>query len=202
MTPQKRTALVKATIKAAKRGEAYRNWYSDARDMIDYWAAQYGFGHASKELIAAVISATSPRVSVKRNLSLSRKVLDDYAACGLLANAMMGNHGIMESTHKVTAQVLRAHKAGGCPISAIRGLKTLAFASALAGNDRAVVLDVWMSRHFRCDQAEFKKPKAYAEYADVVTRAAAALGWTPCQVQAAVWADAIVQYGRVSIPTF
>ena len=70
--------------------------------------------------------------------------------------------------------------------SALKGQKTNAFAKAIAGNEDAVVIDVWMLRALGIEK---KTPtqSQYKEMADAVTAVAVKHGMTPRAMQALIW---------------
>jgi hypothetical protein len=69
---------------------------------------------------------------------------------------------------------------------ALKGQKTNAFAKAIAGNEDAVVIDVWMLRALGIE----KKTPTQGQYkvmADAVTTVATKYGMTPRAMQALIW---------------
>jgi hypothetical protein len=69
---------------------------------------------------------------------------------------------------------------------ALNGQKTNAFAKAIAGDENAVVIDVWMLRAVGIE----KKSPTQAQYkvlADAVTATANMYGMTPRSMQALIW---------------
>jgi thermostable 8-oxoguanine DNA glycosylase len=70
--------------------------------------------------------------------------------------------------------------------SALKGLKTNAFAKAIAGDEQAVVIDVWM---LRAVGIEKKTPNQtlYFELAEAVKKTAFDFGMTPRAMQALIW---------------
>jgi hypothetical protein len=70
--------------------------------------------------------------------------------------------------------------------SALKGMKTNAFAKAIAGDEQAVVIDVWM---LRAVGIEKKTPSqsGYAELVSAVKSAAFSVGMTPRSAQALIW---------------
>jgi thermostable 8-oxoguanine DNA glycosylase len=70
--------------------------------------------------------------------------------------------------------------------SALNGLKTNSFAKAIAGDENAVVIDVWM---LRAVGIEKKTPSqsGYKELAKAVTTVATKYGMTPRSMQALIW---------------
>jgi hypothetical protein len=69
---------------------------------------------------------------------------------------------------------------------ALKGLKTNAFAKAIAGDEQAVVIDVWM---LRAVGIEKKTPNQtlYFELAEAVKKTAFDFGMTPRAMQALIW---------------
>jgi hypothetical protein len=69
---------------------------------------------------------------------------------------------------------------------ALRGLKTNAFAKAIAGDENAVVIDVWMCRAVGAD---FDSPNQtqYIEMARAVKNVANKYSLTPRTAQALIW---------------
>jgi hypothetical protein len=69
---------------------------------------------------------------------------------------------------------------------ALNGQKTNAFAKAIAGDENAVVIDVWM---LRAVGIEKKSPSQslYNELAKAVTATATMYGMTPRSMQALIW---------------
>jgi hypothetical protein len=69
---------------------------------------------------------------------------------------------------------------------ALKGLKTNAFAKAIAGDENAVVIDVWM---LRAVGIEKKTPNQtqYKQLADAVAKVAFDNGMTPRATQALIW---------------
>ena len=69
---------------------------------------------------------------------------------------------------------------------ALRGLKTNAFARAIAGDTDAVVIDVWMMRAAGMDNDSPTKGQ-YREISDAVRIVTAEFGITPRTAQALIW---------------
>jgi hypothetical protein len=69
---------------------------------------------------------------------------------------------------------------------ALKGLKTNAFARAIAGDEQAVVIDVWM---LRAVGIEKKTPNQsqYNDLANAVKKVAFDYGMTPRAMQALIW---------------
>jgi hypothetical protein len=69
---------------------------------------------------------------------------------------------------------------------ALKGLKTNAFARAIAGDTDAVVIDVWMMRAAGMETDSPNKTQ-YNAIADSVREVAAEFGITPRTAQALIW---------------
>jgi thermostable 8-oxoguanine DNA glycosylase len=82
--------------------------------------------------------------------------------------------------------MLMANNAIAFGYDALKGMKTNAFARAIAGDENAVVIDVWM---LRAVGIEKKTPNQtqYKELANAVTKVANEFGMTPRAMQALIW---------------
>ena len=149
----------------ALAGEDHRHWYTKAYAKIERVCGAHGW---NVERFIAILAITSPRVPVSRNWALTLAYMADGSTNGMLPNVIAG---------------LAHYEKGG----EIRGRKTGAFARALLGDTRAIVLDVWISRALRVPQKEFTGPR-YDSHAARIARLAKRLGWTPVETQAALWA--------------
>jgi hypothetical protein len=69
---------------------------------------------------------------------------------------------------------------------ALKGLKTNAFARAIAGDTNAVVIDVWMMRAAGMETDSPNKSQ-YAMLSDAVVSVAQQFGITPRTAQALIW---------------
>ena len=69
---------------------------------------------------------------------------------------------------------------------ALNGMKTNAYAKAIAGDENAVVIDVWMLRAVGIEKKSPTKNQ-YNEMAEAVTKVAIELGLTPRTTQALIW---------------
>jgi hypothetical protein len=149
----------------ALAGAHGRDWYGDTRDAVVELA---GVLHVTPEYLAGVLAITSPRVHVVRNITLTVA----YISRGSLEGTLPG----------VQAALAHFEDTGE-----IRGPKTSAFARALMGDGDAIVLDVWMARALNVDQARLGGVTVRREAERRVRRVARRLGWTPAEVQAAIW---------------
>jgi hypothetical protein len=120
------------------------------------------------ENAAAIVSAFSPRnlwsVNVRQALAFSRNETVKGLPNNLRMAVAAADHGF----------------------DALRGPKTNAFARAIAGDDSAVVVDVWMCRAANIGTDSPNKTQ-YAFISDAVIDAAALFGMTPRTAQALIW---------------
>lgn len=153
---------------------AAREWYADARTFAE--SLQSIRPDWSLQVAASVVSAFSPRVTWAHNK----------------AKALQYAQGI-------TPKGLRSHvdAADRCTVegfNGLRGPKTNAFARAIAGDDNAVVVDVWMCRAAGLTKADGtpKDAPTAVEYRAIAS-AIRAIGGTPtvnmwpATLQALLW---------------
>ena len=155
--------------------QAAEQWYSEA-GMFAQSLPRHDWSFATA---CSVVSAFSPRVTWAQN---KRKAMD-YA------------HGIMPKG-------LRSHVAAAdrCVVdgfNGLRGLKTNAFARAIAGDGNAVVVDVWMCRAAGLVWGDKSKKAGmlkdapnkgeYQAIADAVRTVAAEYSMSPAIMQAMIW---------------
>jgi len=69
---------------------------------------------------------------------------------------------------------------------ALKGPKTNAFARAIAGDENAVVVDVWMMRAAGCENDSPNK-KQYSEVSQAISDIAERFAMTPRACQALIW---------------
>jgi hypothetical protein len=154
-------------IKQATFGqvETASKWYVDAERIAEQVAKNLG---TTLDVGASVVSAFSPRerwsVNVARAIAFS---LGEEVTC-LKNNIVMANNALTMG------------------FNALKGMKTNAFAKAIAGNEQAVVIDVWM---LRAVGIEKKTPNQtqYNELVNAVKAAAFEVGMTPRSAQALIW---------------
>jgi hypothetical protein len=70
---------------------------------------------------------------------------------------------------------------------ALNGQKTNAFARAIAGDNQAVVIDVWMIRAAHLDASKSVNKTQYNTLSDSVRKVAKEFGITPRTAQALIW---------------
>lgn len=140
------------------------NWYSEATQSIKAWCLEHGVDFAQA---CNVLAITSPRVQVKRNVSLTKAYLLTGSTSGLM-------QGVIKA--------LQHYESTG----EIRGNKTSAFARALQGDQDAVVLDTWMAKWFAIPQRVFRTG-LYQVFEQQVRDYASERGLTPASAQAEIW---------------
>jgi hypothetical protein len=161
------SAIYSGLVKNATFGQVEQasKWYVDAERVAEKVAENLG---TTLEVGATVVSAFSPRerwsVNVARAIAFS---LGQEVTC-LKNNLVMANNAL------------------SLGFSALKGAKTNAFAKAIAGDEQAVVIDVWM---LRAVGIEKKTPtlNQYRELVDAVKKTAFDFGMTPRAMQALIW---------------
>lgn len=156
----------------ARAGLDGADWYVDTTAAIRSAASRYD---VSAEVLADVLSITSPRVTVKRSVTLTAQYLRDGSTAGVMRSVRV---------------VLERYESADRSRSAIRGPKTAAFAANLSGDYRPVVLDTHMAYALGVEQ-KFFAGRRYEAAADVVRAVAAELGLTPAAAQAAIWVGVV-----------
>ena len=145
--------------------EQASKWYVDAEKVAHEVARNLDI---SLEKGASVISAFSPRERWTTNVAKAVAYSLGQDVVGLPNNLKMANAALTLG------------------FKALNGLKTNSFAKAIAGDENAVVIDVWM---LRAVGIEKKTPNQtqYKEMADAVAKVANELGMTPRATQALIW---------------
>jgi hypothetical protein len=140
-------------------------WYRDGEDLCHDLAR---IGDTTLEVAAAVVGALSARERWSSNVSKAYAFFYGRPIRGLSNNLHSAN----------MATVLG--------FDALNGQKTNAFARALAGDDEAIVIDVWMMR-----AAGFTKDSPnktdYAEISEAIQNIAKSKGLSPRTTQALIW---------------
>jgi hypothetical protein len=145
--------------------EEASKWYVDAERIAEQVASNLD---VTLEIGATIVSAFSPRerwsVNVARAISFS---LGEKVTC-LKNNLVMANNAFTLG------------------FDALKGMKTNAFARAIAGDEQAVVIDVWMLRALGIEK-KTPSQSQYREMAKAVTTVAMQHGMTPRAMQALIW---------------
>lgn len=148
-------------------------WYERAESTMEAMQARYGVDRATA---AGVTAALSPRVRWATNLVAAERVIR-AAQLGMRAPSV----GTRANVRKAWAIAN-----GADPDAVLGGPKVTAFYANLSGDHDRVTVDVWAARAAGADP-ERLTDKRRRELRDAYTRAAAARGVTPRQLQAAVW---------------
>jgi hypothetical protein len=163
-------AMLSATFGQVEKASV---WYRDAEEVAEEVARNLD---TTLEVGASVVSAFSPRERWSTNVSKAIAYSLGGRPKGLQNNLTMAD---------------RALEMG---FDALRGLKTNAFARAIAGDTDAVVIDVWMMRAAGMDRNDPTKTQ-YKMLSDLVRLMASEHGLTPRTTQALIW---IVKRGSAS----
>ena len=166
-------AIYSGLIKNATFGQVEQasKWYMDAERVAAEVARNLD---STLEVGASVVSAFSPRERWTNNVTKALSFSLGNHIPGFKNNMVMANNAIAFG------------------YDALKGLKTNSFAKAIAGDEQAVVIDVWM---LRAVGIEKKTPSQsqYNELANAVKAAAFEVGMTPRSAQALIW---IIVRGR------
>ena len=145
--------------------EQAATWYYDAHDVAVKVASNMSI---DIERAACIVAAFSPRerwsVNVRKALSYSVGMIPS----GLSNNVAMADASLVHG------------------FDALKGLKTNAFARAIAGDTEAVVIDVWMCRAANLGTDSPNKSQ-YRALSEAVVKVANDLGLTPRTTQALIW---------------
>jgi hypothetical protein len=145
--------------------EAASVWYHDAQEVAEDVAENL---NATLEVGASVVSAFSPRERWSTNVAKALAFSQGKPVAGLSNNVRMAEAALVQG------------------FDALKGLKTNAFARAIAGDTDAVVIDVWMCRAANLD-SDSPNVGQYRMLADAVREVAAEFGITPRTAQALIW---------------
>ena len=154
--------IMRATLAQVEQASA---WYFGAEAVAREVAANMTL---DLERAACIVSAFSPR---ERWASNVRKALDysvGITPVGLSNNVAMADASLVHG------------------FDALKGLKTNAFARAIAGDTDAVVVDVWMMRAADMNTDSPNKTQ-YNMVADAIRDAAQLFGLSPRTAQALIW---------------
>jgi hypothetical protein len=160
-------AIYSGIVKNATFGQVEQasKWYADAEKVAHEVARNLD---TYLEVGASVVSAFSPRERWTTNVAKAVSFSLGNDVPGFKNNTVMANNALTLG------------------FSALKGLKTNSFAKAIAGDEQAVVIDVWM---LRAVGIEKKTPNqsTYNELASAVKKVAFDFGMTPRAMQALIW---------------
>ena len=145
-------------------------WYLDAElianDLVRIFANR-GMD-VSLESCASVISSFSPRQRWSRNVVQAVEFANGGKPAGLSNNLLMAENSLTMG------------------FDALKGLKTNAFAKAIAGDENAVTIDVWMCKAAGLETNAPNKTQ-YRELSEAVNVVATELRMSPRATQALIW---------------
>ena len=157
-----RNWIIRATLGQVEEASV---WYHEAQDVAQEVATNL---NSSLEVGAGVVSAFSPRERWSSNITKAVSFSLGKSVTGLANNLKMAN-AVLD---------------GG--IDALNGLKTNAFARAIAGDTEAVVIDVWMMRAAEM-LTDSPTQGQYLALTKAVNKVAGEFGLTPRTTQALIW---------------
>lgn len=157
-----RSLILQATLGQV---EAASVWYRDAEEVAEEVARNLD---VTLEIGASIVAAFSPRERWSSNVSKSIEFSMGQRPKGLQNNLAMADSAILKG------------------FDALNGLKTNAFARAIAGDVDAVVIDVWMMRAANMNTDSPNKTQ-YRELSQAVCHVAKEFGITPRTAQALIW---------------
>lgn len=145
--------------------EQASKWYLDAEKVAHEVARNLD---TDLEVGASVVSAFSPRERWTNNVQKAVAFSLGQNVVGLPNNLKMAKSALTLG------------------FDSLKGQKTNAFARAIAGDENAVVIDVWMLRALGIEK---KTPtqSQYVEMARAVKKVSAEYGMTPRAMQALIW---------------
>jgi thermostable 8-oxoguanine DNA glycosylase len=145
--------------------ETAAKWYLDAERVAEKVSENLGI---ALENGASVVSAFSPRERWTTNVAKAVAFSLGEEVTGLSNNLKMARASIVLG------------------FDALRGRKTNAFARAIAGDEQAVVVDVWMMRASGIGVDNPNKTQ-YTDISEAITTVANEFGLTPRTTQALIW---------------
>lgn len=153
---------------------AGRAWYPRAAETVAALGARYGL---AAEAAAGIVAALSPRCAWGDNLRRAERVAEAAA----LGDARAPSVGFRDATEKAW-RIANGEDAA----AVLRGPKVTAFARALAGDRRAVVVDTWAALAAYGERVSVSAAR-YRAIAAAYDAAADALGERAQDLQAVLW---------------
>ena len=144
-------------------------WYQDSQDAIKRTYGDYA------NLFSAFLVATSPNCMLNTNVTLARKAWNYW-----YASKPFPREAFIKSAYSCLNTFINTQR--------FFGRKTHAFWLALQGNQNAIVIDVWIMRHFGYTNKVPTK-RQYEAISVIIAYEAGGQGFTPCQWQAVLWCN-------------
>lgn len=192
--------LIPELCDMARRGDGFKNWYREATVAIERVCNHYGY---DVERFTAALSALSPRVAVRRNVSLLEHMTRSLGSSNCPPVVGLSDTWRKAWGFLVGAESVSEFVAIGQNLTQSTSMKTGSFAANLLGDEYAVTIDVWMARAFGLDAEKlFSSRPTYWACKDIVTEVAGIVGMTPAQCQAAIWHSVAFDSGRLTMGDF
>ena len=141
-------------------------WYCEAQAFAKHLTTLTPW---SLEVAASVVSSFSPR-----NKWATNKAHALSFAMGVNPKGLRNNLRMAQASTRLG-------------FNALNGMKTNAFARAIAGDMSAVVVDTWMIKASGLDSTKGVNKSEYATLAAAVCKVAYGMKWENAQAQAAIW---------------
>lgn len=143
------------------------------RDAVDWYARQRDvlielFGAQNLVTACQLLAATSINTELRANVTLFSRAIAEIKA----------GEDVGSYLPIIRKQIQAVREGKG-----LSGRKISAFARALAGDQHAVVVDVWMYRAFGVKPTDHR----YTLIENWIVETAPTMGLTPCQLQAVIW---------------
>lgn len=146
-----------------------KDWYIKSRRAIENKYFQ------DSELFINLLSATSPRKSVKANFKLAHKIY---------LNVISGLEPFYQVKGYLNAHINNVYRA--IKNESLSGSKVYAFAEALKGNLNAVVIDTWVLKYFNIKKQSLT-PLQYKKMSAKIRDNARKQNLKPAEYQAVIW---------------
>jgi hypothetical protein len=157
-----RNLILKATLGQVEQASV---WYHEAQETAHEVARNLD---TTLEVGASVVSAVSPRERWASNIEKAIAFSLGHTPKGLGNNLKMAQASLTAGFY------------------ALKGLKTNAFARAIAGDTDAVVIDVWMCRAANLG-VDSPSQSQYFALSNATRQVASEFGLTPRTAQALIW---------------
>jgi len=141
-------------------------WYKEAQEFAQHLTTLTPW---TLEVASCVVSSFSPRNKWNNNKAQALLFAMGGKPKGLRNNLRM------------------AQASTRLGFAALKGLKTNAFARAIAGDMAAVVVDTWMVKAAGLDSSKSLSKGKYFALASAVTAVALGMGWSNAATQAVIW---------------
>ena len=180
----------------AESGLAYAGWYEEAQRVIEAICIVRGWDSVR---FACALSALSPRVAVRRNVSLMAALTRGEPQQGLKATWNKASLIWFQPKGIDLADDMLNIADTLPPGSAY---KTACFAANLTGNYEPVTLDSWMTKAMGAPLKSMSSRPWYRAATETIQGIADELNQTPAGIQSAIWHSYAFQNGRKTMGNF